>query len=245
MALTPRKADSDAYCKALFFGPPGNGKTRMLGTAADDERTYPMAFLNFEAGERTLVGKDIDIYDIRDMQDYGDAYEMLTDPECKYRSVGLDSVSETQVVGLLDILEMDKKRADPDQLAQPDWGVILVRMRRLIRHYKFLPMHVFMTALSGDVTIPRVGTVKAPLVQGSFVNELPGIMDVVGYMAVEEAEEEDGEAKHFLLLHSQPRFLVKARAPWDARPPAEIEDPTITKLLDELGYAKPSGRGRK
>jgi hypothetical protein len=234
--VKPRKPSEEAFCKALFFSPPGHGKTRLLGTAADDERTYPMAFLNFEAGERTLVGQDVDIFDIRDMQDYTEAYEILSDPDTEYKSVGLDSVTETQVVGLLNILEKDAKRADPDQLAQPDWGVILVQMRRLIRHYKFLPMHVFMTALSRDDTVPRIGVVKIPAVQGAFAAELPGIMDTVGYLAMEE--DDDGVNHRILLLDPQeyPRFQVKARSPWNAPAPSEIEDPTITKLLDALGY---------
>lgn len=233
--IVARKPEADAFCKALIFGPPGNGKTRFLGTAADDERTYPMAFLNFEAGERSLVGMDVDIFDIRDMKDYSDAYETLSHPKTPYKSVGLDSVTETQVVGLLNILEADSKRADPDQLAQADWGIILVQMRRLIRHYKFLPMHVFMTALSKDDVIPRVGTVKIPAVQGSFSAELPGIMDVVAYMALEDSED-GGAPNRLLLLHSWPRFMVKARAPFGADVPSEIEDPTVTKLLDALGY---------
>jgi hypothetical protein len=96
-----------------------------------------------------------------------------------------------------------------------------------------LPMHVFMTALSKDEMVARVGSVKAPSMQGQFANELPGIMDVVGYLALEEV---DGEVQRLLLLHDYPKFSVKARTPWNTQVPTEIVDPTITKLLDALGY---------
>lgn len=239
--VTPRKPEDSSFAKALIHSPPGHGKTRLLGTAQEDPRTFPMAFLNFEAGESTLAGLDIDVFDIRDSRDYEDAYKDLRRPDAPYNSVGVDSITETQISTLLEILDKDTvNRSDPDQLAQQDWGLVLVRMRRIVRQYvKSLPMHVFMTALSKDEIVPRVGTVKAPALQGQFASELPGIPDVVGYLALEE----DGDSvKRLLLLHGYPKFSVKVRAPWGTTVPNEIEDPTITKLLDALGF---KGTSRK
>ncbi len=243
MGLTVHKPDQDAFVKALIFGPHGNGKTRFLGTADDDERTAPMLLLNFEGGTRTLAGRDTDIVDIRGWQDYNEAYAYLTSDACTHKSVGLDSISETQVSGLLSILDAPAisrgGRPSPDTLEQADWGAILVQMRRLVRHYKFLPMHVFMTALATDGSIPRIGTVRLPSVQGQFVNDLPGIVDVVGYMAVEDVEADDDHpdgTQRLLLLRNYPKFSVKARVPWDMEVPNDIVDPTVSKLLDALGY---------
>jgi hypothetical protein len=234
MAITPRKPEHARYIKALIHSIHGNGKTRLLGTAQQDERTFPMAFLNFEGGDQTLAGLDVDVFDMRDWQDFDDAYKMLKDPKTPYRSVGIDSVTETQVGGLLSILEKDKRRADPDQLAQPDWGVILVQMRRFVRRFKFLDMHVFMTALSKEDVVPRVGAVLTPSVQGAFAKDLPGVMDVVAYLALEDTDE---GVERILLLRNWPRFSVKARTPWNmVDPPDEIVDPTVGKLLDALDY---------
>ncbi len=243
--VTPRKPEDARFAKVLIHSPAGHGKTRLLGTAQEDPRTFPMAFLNFEGGEQTLSGLDIDVFDIRDSKDYDDAYRDLKNPNTPYKSTGVDSITETQVSMLLEILEGDTiNRADPDQLAQQDWGIILIRMRRIIRHYvKLLPMHVFMTALSKDDTVARVGSVKAPQVQGAFATELPGILDVVAYLALDET---DGKMERVLLLHSNPKFSVKARTPWDQSVivPAEIVDPTVTKLMDALGFARQSGKKR-
>jgi hypothetical protein len=230
----PRLPAEAKFVKALIHSPAGHGKTHFLGTAQEDERTFPMAYLNFEGGDQTLVGLDIDVYDIRDWKDYDDVYAMLRSPNNQYKSVGVDSITETQITGLLNILDKDAKRADPDQLAQQDWGIILVRMRRVIRHYvKMLPMHVFMTALSKDGIEARVGQVKVPSMQGAFAHELPGILDVVAYLALEE---ENGVARRVMLLHDYPKFSVKVRTPWDVEVPSEIYDPTVTSLLDALGY---------
>lgn len=238
MAVVARKPTDANFAKVLIHSPAGHGKTHFLGTAQEDPRTFPMAFLNFEGGEQSLAGLDIDVFDIRDSKDYDDVYRQLRDPKTPYKSVGVDSVTETQISTLLQILEGDKiNRADPDQLAQQDWGIVLVRMRRIIRQYvKMLPMHVFMTALSKDDVVARVGTVKAPSVQGQFANELPGILDVVGYLALEE-DKDTGEQTRLLLLHGYPKFSVKARTPWGTAVPSEIEDPTVGKLLDALGFA--------
>lgn len=241
MAVAPRKPAESAFIKALIHSPGGNGKTHFLGTAQVDERTFPMAFLNWDSGESTLAGLDIDVFDIRDGRDFDDVYRILKDPQSPYRSVGVDSITETQINILLQILGNDTvNRADPDQLAQQDWGIVLVRMRRIVRQFfKMLPMHVFMTALSMDEVVARVGSVKMPSVQGSFKNELPGIPDIVGYMGLEDVEPDDDHPdgqRRVLLLHSNPKFSVKCRTPWGITVPSEIPDPTVTKLLDALGY---------
>ncbi len=238
--VEPRKPIEARYLKALIHSPAGHGKTHFLGTAQEDPRTFPMAFLNFEAGEQSLAGLDIDVFDIRDSKDYEAVYKDLLRKDTPYKSVGVDSITETQISTLLEILGTDTiNRADPDQLAQQDWGIVLVRMRRIVRQYvKMLPMHVFMTALSKDDIVARVGSVKVPSVQGQFAAELPGILDVVAYMALEENDA--GEQERLLLLHGYPKFSVKARTPWGSTGlPTEIISPTITKLLDALGYSSP------
>ena len=235
--MIPRKPEESAFLKALIHSPAGHGKTHLLGTAQEDERTYPMAFLNFEAGESSLAGLDIDVFDIKTWADYNEVYAQLSAKgNGGYKSVGVDSITETQVAGLLEILASDGKRADPDQLAQQDWGIILVKMRRFVRHFvKMLPMHVLMTALSKDDTIARVGQVKVPAVQGGFAAELPGIFDVVGYLALED-NPDGGPATRLLLLNGYPKFSCKARTPWGSDTPNEIENPTVGKLLDTLHF---------
>jgi hypothetical protein len=241
VTLAPRRPEDARNAKVLIHSPAGNGKTSFLGSAQLDPRTFPMAFLNWDAGESSLAGLDIDVFDIKDAGDFDAVYRELKKPNSPYKSVGVDSITETQINTLFQILELDQiNRADPDQLAQQDWGIILVRMRRIVRQFfKMLPMHVFMTALSKDEVVARVGTVRAPAVQGGFAHELPGIPDVVAYLALENIEPDDAHPegeRRVLLLHSNPKFSVKCRTPWGGSVPAEIVDPTVTKLLDALGY---------
>lgn len=238
MTLKIGRPEDVTHCKALVFGPPGHGKTYLLGTLADDARTAPTLILDFEGGVQTLVGRDIDVARINDWPDFEEAYDVLVDPDSKYRSVGVDSLSETQVAGLLRILEKDKRRADPDQLAQPDWGLILVQMRRFVRAFKDLDMHVFMTAISDEDLDPREGKVVVPSFQGKFAREVAGIFDTVAYLAL--AEDEDGKTERTLLLHGWPKYRVKARSPMAVTVPQEVVEPTAGKLLDALGFKPPA-----
>jgi hypothetical protein len=171
---------------------------------------------------------------ISSWQDYNEAYRVLADPKTKYRSVGVDSISETQAGGLLTILEDGGKRPDPDILAVADWGKILVQMRRFVREFKALDLHVFMTALAGEDLDRDEGKVKVPLLQGGFAKECTGIFDIVGYMGQQALE--SGETERILLLRNYPGFRIKARTRMGVVAPDAITTPTVTKLLDELGY---------
>lgn len=231
------KPDEVSFARGLIFGPPGHGKTAFLGTLQDDPRTSPALILDFEGGVQTLVGRDIQVATIRDWQDFNEGYAVLADPDTPYLSYGVDSLSETQAGGLLSLLELqapEGKRPSDDTLTKGDWGTILVQMRRFVRKFKALPMHGFMTALVTEDLDKIEGRVKVPLLQGKFADEAPGIFDVVGYLAMQE--DEQGESERLLLLRNYPGFRIKARTPMGVIPPDAIREPTVTKLLDELGY---------
>src|SRR3954470_23962049 len=105
------------FCKGLVFSPAGNGKTTFLGTAQEDPRTAPMLLLDFEGGTESLDGLDIDVAPIHSWEDYDEVFEMLLSEEHGYRSLGVDSVSETHIFALLAILDKEgPSRKDPELL---------------------------------------------------------------------------------------------------------------------------------
>lgn len=247
MALEIRKPADTRFAKCLVFSPAGHGKTHFLGTAQDDERTSPMLLLDFEGGEETLVGLDIEIGRIRDWDDYSDAYELLTSDSADnyYKSIGIDSASETHIWALLTRLdEQAPRRKDPDLIEIGDYGIAGTQLRRLLRDFRDLPVHVFYTAASKETTERGVGKVKIPAMAGQMAEEIVHLMSIVGYLAMEQ-DEETGNMERLLLLQNYPGFRTKVRAPWKMIAPDEIEKPTITKLLDALEFkdvARDSGR---
>lgn len=251
--LEIRKPADTRFAKMLTFSPAGHGKTHFLGTAQEDERTAPMLLMDFEGGEETLAGLDIDVARIRDWDDYSEGYELLTSDSAEniYKSVGVDSISETHIWALLSRLEAQgARRKDPDLIEIGDYGVAGTQLRRLLREFRDLPMHVFYTAASKEVDERGVGKVKVPAMSGQMAEEVVHLMSIVGYLALDpEPEDEDQEGwGNILLLQNYPGFRTKVRAPWKSIAPDEIVQPTITKLLDALNFvdlAKPATTARR
>jgi hypothetical protein len=234
------------YAKVLIFGPSGQGKTVFLGTAQEDDRTSPMLLLSFEGGHSSLAGLDIEIAPIKSWEDYNEVYDLLTNENHGYKSIGIDSISETHTFALLDILnKQGESRRDPDLIEQGDYGKASTQMRRFLRTFRDLPVHVFYTALAKEIKDPRAGMVKVPAMAGQLAEEVPGIMDTVGYLAIEPPEEDEDEEKRILLLKNYPKFRTKVRTPWQVQVPDEIENPTITSLMDTLGFDTPKKGGKK
>lgn len=241
--MKPRRPQDARYAKVLLHGAPNAGKTFFLGTAQEDPRTFPMAVVNWDGGDSTLAGLDIDVFDIRDSKDFDEVFKDLSHKDAPWNSYGVDSVSEAQINIIDEIISRGMPGMGEDELGQQGWGLVLTKSRRLARRFfKNLDMHGFMTAHSMDRTVARVGSVKAPKVQGQFADELPGIPEVVAYMAQEDVEPDEAHpegVQRIMLLRDYPKFSVKARTPWGMQIPQEIVDPDVTKLLDALGYPAP------
>ena len=236
------KPQSKLFSKCLFFGPAGGGKTTLLGTAEDDPRTSPMLLLDYEGGLTSLVGRDIDVVRIRSWQDYNEVYTLLASDGHQYKSVGLDSISETHIFSLLKLLDEPGRKGDPNLLAQGDYGKALVQMRRLIREFRDLPLHLFATALAKDDVDPRIGAIRKPSLVGSFADEAPGLFDLVGYLNIGDVTNEAGEVstERILILQNYPSIRAKVRSPWGTFAPDEIVSPTITSVLDALNFKEAS-----
>lgn len=248
------------FVKALIFAPGGHGKTYFLGTAQADPRTSPMILFDFEGGVETLAGLDIDVVPIRSWDDYSEAFEPLAAGEPweipgtslkkgeKYKSLGIDSISETHIWGLLTrIAEKGPSRREPDLIEMGDYGVVGTQMRRLLREFRDLPMHVFYTAGAKQDEERKVGKIIVPSMSGQLSSEVVHLMSVAGYLAKGEEENEDGDwvTVRELLLNEE-GYRTKVRTKWGVEAPDSIVNPTITSLLDALEVPQPSTtRSRK
>lgn len=223
------------HCKAMIFAPLGHGKTRFCGTAQLDERTSPSLFLDFEGGEQTLAGLGIDMVRIRTREDFNSVYREIASGT-KYKSICIDSISEVEFADLMEIIDLAKSGRQPkeyDLIEQGDYGKSHVRLQRLVRQFRDLPYHIFITAGAQDAKEARVGMVKKPALTGKMADQIPAIVDVVGYIALTLNDE--GEQVRSLLLQNRPEFRVKIRTAWDVKDtPDEIVEPTVGKLLDVL-----------
>lgn len=245
-------AEVERKCKGIIFGPPKHGKTRLLGTAVFDKRTCPIAILDLEGGVLEVLdglpggpdGPDWYHIPVTDWDDFSNGYERLRANDPKLWSGGIvpkataiDSLSETHIMALLTLLDdpgIRREEKDADLIQQPDYGKALVQLRRLVRTFRDLPMHVFYTAHSKEDVDTKEGLVKTVKLSGQAATEIPGMMSLVGYLALSTNDE--GETERVLLLQNYAKIRTGVRAGWNVIVPDEIEDPTITSILDALNY---------
>lgn len=243
--MAPRKKPSEDdgdRIKKLVYAPPNAGKTVFVGTAALDERTAPIAILDFEGGLKSirgLPGEGTDWVPIRcfNWEDFSEAYERLRVNDEGFKSAGLDSLSEVHNYAIENILaEMEDRRKpeNKDLVEQQDYGKALIQMRRLVREFRDLPLHFFCTAHSKEFTDAREGLLNVPNLYGKAANEIPGLLETVGYLAI--MQDEDGQEYRSMLYRNYPKIRTKVRTPWGVEAPEEIDNPTVGKVLDALGY---------
>jgi phage nucleotide-binding protein len=229
------------YLKCLVYGDPGIGKTRFLGTAQQDPRTNPMLVLDFEGGTSTLAGLDIDVARIRSWEDYEQMHAFLEKGDHPYKSVAIDSVSETHWHFLKTLMDnrADDTRKIEDVSDQQEYGQALVQLRNFLRGYRDLPLHVFFTAHAKEERDPREGMVKKPSLAGKAANEVLGIVDVGAYMCwAAVGEGKDAADERIMVLKNWPRIRAKTRTRWDSDAPDQLIRPTITALLDAVNIPR-------
>jgi len=222
--------------KILVYGSAGSGKTVFAGTANLDERTAPTLFVDFEAGTLSLAGQDIDVDVIRvtHFKQFNDVYAMLSAEDCPYRCVVVDSITEVQKLNLGGIVAESVRAQpgrDPDRPLIDDWGKSAEQMRKLLRRFRDLPMHVIVTALAQEVKDESDGSVRVkPALPGKLADEIAAMFDFVIYLDV-ATEKADGEYRHIRrgLTVSTGRYIAKDRS---GRLAAVVDDPSVTSILD-------------
>src|SRR5690606_7843848 len=104
-------------------------------------------------------------------------------------------------------------------------------MRKLLRHFRDLPLHVIMTALSQEVKDETDGSITVkPALPGKLADEVSAMLDIVLYLASVETRE-NGKTTMIrrALTASTRKFVAKDRS---GRLPQTIDNPTVSGILD-------------
>lgn len=239
--------ERDAYANILVYGESGVGKTVFASTAP-----RPILWLESEGGTSSIGDKKgIDIARVSGLETYREALVYLESNPGKYKTVVIDSFSETQAAVLKDIMGA-VKRLDPtrDEFSPQwdEWGRLTGIMREIARAYRDLPANVIITALQREDKDDLTGRVKVrPRLSPTLADELPAYMDAVLYLyaATARAGEVDGEGVQKddegvtvirnALIKPTGKYIAKARIPKGAPAPDFIADPTFEKVTDLLG----------
>ena len=237
-----RSVETDHFLKALIFAPLGYGKTRFAGTAQLDKRTSPILVLDYEAGTTVLKGIQPEVQRISMKRDtametwalFDQIYTELASGNHPYKTVVIDSLSELYQLALLTRTEMPGRTAARiDHLDQDDYGVVGLNIRKLVRKFRDLPMHVIMTCMAMEEVDVLRGAVKRPALSTSLRVDVPGMFHVVGYLSKVELKEGDKTREgRALLLSGQKNIDVKCRLPTTQPEVPYLLEPTVSSLLD-------------
>lgn len=225
---------TNQYLKILAYGAPGVGKTYFAGSMG--KRVKALG-LSAEAGLLSLQNlRDekgelvpVDYITIDKFEDMEAAFAALHHGSLKgkYGGVFIDSITEIQKACKDHIMEKNKK----DSMEQRDWGALAMKIERMVRAFRDLPMHVTVTALEEFDTDQTTGEVRVlPMLQGSVQKSLPAFFDEVFYVFSKEVGEgEDRRIRHHLLTRNSGKYIGKDRS---GKLPQVIVDPEWGSVYD-------------
>lgn len=226
----------------LIHGPSKAGKS-FLGDSAPEPRLIldsegNTRFLksrktlwNPTQGPPPVVGKDIDgneknwntcIAYVRDFSTISYAYQWLASGKHPFKSVMIDSISESQQ-RCIDAIVGD------EQMKIQQWGELLRKMSSLVRQYRDLLVHptnplscVVFTAMT---KIDKSGK-SVPFVQGQLATSLPYYIDCIGYLKANINE--SNEFTNYLLMKPHDLFEAGDRT---GVFPTIITNPNLTDMI--------------
>lgn len=189
MEVQNTKHIAEQKLKALIGGYSGAGKTTLAGTVDG-----ACLVISAESGLLSLAGKDVDFIDIsKDAKG-----EVIADPSkrierlgeifkwlyagTKYKSVFLDSLSE---MGELLVSKCQKDFPDRKD-SFPMWGEYNKLMRAMIKNFRDLPYHVYMTCIIEPDKDQNGKRYMSFDIQGKISEKLPQYFDEVFYLMVNE-----------------------------------------------------------
>jgi AAA domain len=225
------------WLNVMVFSEPGVGKTHLLGTAMDHPDTHPLLILDIDGGVTTLRKRtDIDVIQVRSFAQlvkvYTDLYGAIDkDGKLPYKTIGLDTFSE---LGKLDLATINKAFAEsnpnidedvPDQRSYYKSGN---HMRKITRGFRDLPCNTFYMS---HLTAERDGMQRLcyyPQFPGKLRSDLPGFLDVVGYM---RAEVTGQEITRYLQVQKTATVAAKDRT---GALGGILENPTIPMMWELL-----------
>jgi hypothetical protein len=252
-----RVGPEDPFIKALIYSEPGVGKTTLAAGAQDHPKMRPVLFLNIEGGLLSVNHRrDLHAIDVSSPDEAEDvATKIATGKKWwgRIRTVVIDNGTELQNLDLQQIVEREmhvvtqggKRRTSKNDIWQEDYGESTVKLMRIYRKFRHLPIHLVITAHAKYVypkTMSRnvrqedlEPTVVLPWLTQKLCKSVMGMVDFVWYM---RRSEEDSERREMVTqtdgiiqAKTRGRFFAKRIGP-------VVENPRLPQLYDALVAAQ-------
>lgn len=206
----------------LFYGLPGVGKTSLAGSAAEIESMGKVLLIDFEGGS-SVLSKNYPNVDVAAVPDWTTTEELifaLVDEEHEYKTVILDTAGEAQ-----HFIMAESSDDNPYEKWDDAWRKLTAAVKILHKS----DMNVIVLAHAENERSEFDGTKQIrPYFQGRrSQNELPKVFDVIGYLSIDEDDDETRilQAKPLSDTVGKDRFGIF---------PDVIENPTFEKLVSYM-----------
>lgn len=159
-------------------------------------------------------------------------------------SVALDSLTETQKINMLEIMQAvveENPDRDPDVPSMREWGKSGNQIRQVVRQIRGLKMHSFFLALPNIDKDEGTGKMEAiPSLPGKLAREVPGYVDIVGFL---ESKDDNGKFQNSLYVRPFNKHVaLKDRT---RSLGAGMTNPTIPKIFTKWQEAKQARKENK
>ena len=231
----------------LVYGSPGVGKTTFAATAP-----RPILWLEAEGGTNSIADpKGIDIVRMSGLESYREVLKYLHSKDGHYKTVVIDSISETAAAILSEIMrEVSKQDMTRDEFAPQfsEWGKLTGVMRAILRSYRDLDTNVIFTALTREDKDDLTGrTSVKPKLTPALAEDVLSFMDAGIYLYTATPKKGEADAKGVeadedgvtivrnALLTPTGKYAAKFRAPTGTEVPNHITDPTFKDIAGLMG----------
>lgn len=230
------------WLSMLIFGTSKIGKTHFCGTAADDDRTFPLLVIDCNRGDATLIPKKnkIDVVQVRSPGKLAKIQnDLYLHNKGWYKTCAIDDVTELNDADMRVIMHEAKAQAkNPDNVnvdvpSPREWGIGRNHLRSIIRAYKDLPMNLILTTY--DYTVEKEGQperIMPSLAPAKLRTEIPGFMDIAGYYSFRDTS---AVRKRVLQIQGSARVLAGSRY---NELPATIDNPTFPMIWEMVKEIK-------
>jgi len=200
IALKRTSDPKDTHINLMVYAQSGSGKTYAV-------RTLPKPIIiSTEKGLLSLADIDLPYIEVNNFDDLADAYKWLSesDEADQYETIALDSISDIAEV----VLAAEKSKVKDMRQA---YGQLQDTMSNLVRSFRDLPKHVYMTAKAEKTQDENGKLLWSPSMPGNkLAQSLPYFFDEVLALRVEK--DEDGNIMRMLQCASDGQWVAKDRS---------------------------------
>lgn len=208
-------------------------------------------------GDDSLGGlEDVRVMDIRSWDDMELAYWWLKRHPGRYSAVGLDTMTQLQILAMRKVLEDKNKDADRagdwGVMTKKEWGAVSELMKTWIVNWRDLPLQVAFIAQDRAFNVgeedeangldPEVGPALSPSIAkflNAAVHVLANTFIRSRNVRVKRKDPGKGESPYYeerrvefcLRVGPNPTYITKIRKPKAIELPPVVVDPTYDKLI--------------